>query len=166
MGDENAMFLMQQANYMNIKNLLIAGIIIGTLGILDDIIVGKTLAVIEIYRAAPQLRLKERYLRAMNVGKDHMAAMVNTLILAYLGASLPLFLLFSTSSLTISNLINFNMIAEEIVRTLVGSIGLFLSVPITTFIASWVVDDEKRLAELVKIFGPLLNRSEISHQHS
>lgn len=166
MGEESAMFLMQQNDQMNLKNLLIAGMIIGALGILDDLVLGQTSTVIEMYRANPDMTLRERYIRSMNVGKDHIAATVNTLVLAYLGASLSLFLMFSTSDVRIGNLINMNYMAEEIVRTLVGTIGLFMAVPITTFLACWVVADSDRLQKFVTVFGPLLNYSEVGRQKS
>lgn len=162
MGDENAMYLLQQSNQMNLRNLLIAGIVIGALGILDDLVVGQTSAVIEIYRANPEMNFSERFKRSMNVGKDHIAATVNTLVLAYLGASLSLFLLFSNSNVQFSNIINLNYLAEEMVRSLVGTIGLFAAVPITTFMACWVVDRPERLEKLVGVFGPLLNHSEVN----
>ncbi len=164
MGEESAMFLMQQNGQINLKNLLIAGIIIGSLGILDDLVLGQTSTVIEMYRANPDMTLRERYIRSMNVGKDHIAATVNTLVLAYLGASLPLFLMFSTSDVRFSNLINMNYMAEEVVRTLVGTIGLFMAVPISTFLACWVLADSNRLQKLVTVFGPLLNYSEVGRQ--
>lgn len=164
MGEESAMFLMQQNGQIDLKNLLIAGIIIGSLGILDDLVLGQTSTVIEMYRANPDMTLRERYIRSMNVGKDHIAATVNTLVLAYLGASLPLFLMFSTSDVRFLNLINMNYMAEEVVRTLVGTIGLFMAVPISTFLACWVLADSNRLQKLVTVFGPLLNYSEVGRQ--
>jgi uncharacterized membrane protein len=161
MGDENAIYLLQQPGQLNIKNLLIAGIIIGALGILDDLAVGQTSAVIEIYRANPDMSFGERFKRSMNIGKDHIAATVNTLVLAYLGASLSLFLLFSSNNVDLGNVINLNSLAEQIVRSLVGTIGLFIAVPVTTFIACWVVDNNARLSKLVRVFGPLLNPYEV-----
>jgi len=161
MGDENAIYLLQQSGQLNIKNLLIAGIIIGALGILDDLAVGQTSAVIEIYRANPDMSFGERFKRSMNIGKDHIAATVNTLVLAYLGASLSLFLLFSSNNVDLGNVINLNSLAEQIVRSLVGTIGLFIAVPVTTFIACWVVDNNTRLSKLVRVFGPLLNPYEV-----
>lgn len=161
LGDENAIYLMQQFSQVNIKNLLVAGIIIGSLGILDDLVIGQTSAVIELYRSNPELSFKERYARAMNIGKDHIAATVNTLVMAYLGASLALFLLFSNSNINVTYLINYSYLAEEVVRALVGTIGLFTAVPIATFVACWVMNDRNRLEKLVRVFGPLLNASEI-----
>jgi uncharacterized membrane protein len=159
-GDESAMYLVQQASVLNIKNLLIAGIFIGTLGVLDDLVIGQTSAVIEIYRANPDMSMGERFKSAMEIGRDHVSATVNTLLLAYIGASLTMILLFSMTNTNFLTLVNLNYIAEEIVRSLVGTIGLFLSVPVTTFIASWAVSDVNRLTRLVEIFGPLVNINE------
>lgn len=78
----------------------------------------------------------------MNVGQDHIASMVNTLILVYTGAALPLFLLFINNPKPFHQIINFEPVAEEIVRTLVGSIGLILAVPITTFFASLIAEQK------------------------
>jgi uncharacterized membrane protein len=163
-GDESAIYLLQLPGQINIKNLLIAGIIIGSLGIMDDLIVGQTSVVIEIFRANPNLSLHERFSRAMNVGRDHIAATVNTLVFAYLGASLPLFLLFSLGNANFIILLNQSILAEEVVRTLVGTIGLFLAVPVSTFLACWAFDNPNRLAKMVTFFGPLLNPSEVNEE--
>jgi uncharacterized membrane protein len=154
-GDENAMFLMQQAGNINIRNLLIAGIIIGTLGVLDDLVIGQASAVIELHLANPTLSFRDRYRSAMNIGHDHVAATVNTLVLAYLGATMSMFLLFSINQVSIGTMLNLNYIAEEIVRSLVGTLGLFLAVPITTFLACLAVDSPERIRKLTSVFGPL-----------
>jgi uncharacterized membrane protein len=121
---------------INIKGLLLAGIIIGVLGILDDITIAQSAIVIQLKKANPKLKFKELYQRAMDVGQDHIASMVNTLILIYTGAALPLLLLFINNPHPFLEIINYEIIADEIIRTLVGSIGLVLAVPITTLIAS------------------------------
>ncbi|HSV94585.1 MAG TPA: YibE/F family protein [Spirochaetia bacterium] len=126
---------------INIKGLLLAGMIIGVLGVLDDITVSQSAIVQELKIANPQLKSKDLYLKAMSVGKDHIASMVNTLILVYTGAALPLLLLFVDNPRPFSELINYEIIADEVVRTLVGSIGLVLAVPITTFIASYSINN-------------------------
>ena len=154
-GDENSMYLMSVAGNINIKNLLVASIIIGTLGVLDDLVIGQTSAVMEIYLANNNLTFRQRFRGSMNIGRDHVAATVNTLLLAYLGASLSMFLLFSINRVDVLNLININYIAEEIVRSLVGTLGLFMAVPITTAVACWAVDDPVRLEKLTRIFGPV-----------
>ena len=128
---------------INIKGLLLAGIIIGVLGVLDDITISQSAIVQELKIANPQLNSKELYKKAMSVGKDHIASMVNTLILVYTGAALPLLLLFVDNPRPFSELINYEIIADEIVRTLVGSIGLVLAVPITTFIASYAINNHQ-----------------------
>lgn len=122
---------------INIKGLILAGIVISSLGILDDVTVSQVAVVEELEKTDPKLDIWELYKRSMNVGKDHIASMINTLVLVYAGASLPLLLLFTNSSLTFSQAVNYEIIAEEIVRTLVGSIGLVLAVPISTVIAAF-----------------------------
>lgn len=117
------------------QGLMMAGIIIGTLGVLDDITISQSSIVKELIRANPKLGKAQLFTRAMNVGKDHIASLVNTLVLVYTGAALPLLLLFMDSQYQLMQIINFEIVAEEIVRTLVGSIGLVLAVPITTLIA-------------------------------
>jgi len=124
---------------VNIKGLLLAGIIIGVLGVLDDITISQSAIVFELKKANEKFKPAELYKRAMNVGRDHISSMVNTLILVYTGASLPLLLLFVDSPRPFSEVVNYEIVADEIVRTLVGSIGLVLAVPITTFIACFVV---------------------------
>jgi len=121
---------------INMKGILLAGIIIGALGVLDDITISQAAVVFQLKEANRRLTRKELYEKAMNVGQDHISSMINTLVLVYAGASLPLLLLFINNPHPFSEIINYEMIAEEIVRTLVGSIGLILAVPITTYIAT------------------------------
>ena len=120
------------------KGLLLAGIIIGVLGILDDITISQSAIVFQLKKANPQLKQGELFKKAMEIGQDHISSMVNTLVLVYTGAALPLLLLFINNPHPFSEIINYEIIADEIVRTLVGSIGLVLAVPITTIIASSV----------------------------
>lgn len=134
---------------INLQGLLLAGFIIGALGVLDDITVSQVSTVQEINAANPNLSRSEIYKKAMRVGVDHIASMVNTLFLAYAGAALPLLLLFSFKQepfLTFGQVINHEIIATEIVRTLVGSIGLALAVPITTFLAAYFYKKNKTAA--------------------
>lgn len=133
---EEAMFLqMGNAIKLNFQGLLLGGILIGVLGILDDIAVTQSAVVSEIYQSASHLKPKEVYKKAMRVGREHVSALVNTLVLAYAGASLPLLLLFSNSEYSGGLIISLEIFSTEIVRTMVGSIGLVLTVPITTLIA-------------------------------
>lgn len=140
-ASEEAGFLqVAKQGEINIKGLLLAGIIIGVLGVLDDITVSQSAIILQLKEANPKMKFDELYKRAMNVGQDHISSMVNTLVLVYTGAALPLLLLFSDNPHPFSEVINYEIIADEIVRTLVGSIGLVLAVPITTLIASLVAE--------------------------
>jgi len=114
-------------------------LIIGLLGILQDITISQAAVVCQLKNTDHKLKFDELFSRAMDVGRDHIASMSNTLILVYAGVSLPLLLLFLTNPLPFSAVINFEMIAEEIVRTLISSIGLILAVPITTALTAFVV---------------------------
>jgi uncharacterized membrane protein len=137
-GAEEAGFLQfELGEKINFKGLLLAGIIISLLGILDDITISQSSVVKELKEANPKLSAGELFRRGMNVGRDHISSLVNTLVLVYAGASLPLLLLFTHNAKPFAEVINSEMIADEILRTMVGSIGLILAVPITTILASW-----------------------------
>lgn len=138
-ASEEAAFLQSaKGNLVNIKGLLLAGIIIGVLGVLDDITVSQSAIVFQLKEINEKIKFSELYKRAMNVGRDHISSMVNTLVLVYTGAALPLLLLFINNPHPFSEVINYEIIADEVIRTLVGSIGLILAVPITTLFASLV----------------------------
>jgi uncharacterized membrane protein len=141
-GAEETLFLQASGVSINLRGLLLAGIIIGALGVLDDITISQASAVNELRRANPDLSPLEVYRRAMNIGRDHVASTVNTLVLAYVGAALPLLLLFAIYPRPFMQVVNSEFVAEEIVRTLVGSLGLVLSVPITTFLSSVVFREQ------------------------
>jgi uncharacterized membrane protein len=144
-SSEEAAFLhLSKGGTINMKGILLAGIIIGALGVLDDITVSQAAIVQQLREANPRMKAKELFKRAMNVGQDHIASMINTLVLVYTGAALPLMLLFIDNPRPFSEIINYQMIAEEIVRTLVGSVGLILAVPITTLLASKIAFRDRR----------------------
>ena len=144
-ASEEAGFLqVAREGTINIKGLLLAGIIIGTLGILDDVTVSQSSIVLQLKEANPRMKFEELYKRAMNVGQDHISSMVNTLVLVYTGAALPLLLLFIDNPHPFLEVINYEIVADEIVRTLVGSIGLILAVPITTLIAAMALEKRTR----------------------
>jgi uncharacterized membrane protein len=144
-ASDEALYLVGFASQtVNMQGLLLAGIIIGALGVLDDVVITQISLVQELKIANTQLSKKQLYTKAMKVGISHMASMVNTLFLAYAGASLPLLLLFSmSSSVGLSNALNNEMITTEIVRTLIGSIGLVLSIPIATLLGVWFIQKDK-----------------------
>ena len=116
--------------------VLLGGFVIGTLGVLDDITVAQAAAVFELRRASAALGTVELYRRAMNVGRDHIAATVNTLVLAYAGASLPLLMLLVVQGESLSLQLNREFLATEVIRSLVGGMGLIAAVPLTTAIAA------------------------------
>lgn len=123
---------------IDFRGLLLGGIILGALGVLDDITTAQSATVDELSKANPQLGPAELYRRGLSVGREHIASLVNTLFLAYAGVSLPLFLIFyvNSASYPLWMILNTEQIADEIVRTLVGSTALVLAVPITTFLAA------------------------------
>lgn len=127
---------------IDLAGLLLGGIIIGLLGVLDDVSITQASVVQELKGANPQLGFRQLYNRALRVGRDHVGSLVNTLALAYAGASLPLILLYSYSASPISIIINQEIIAAEIVRIVIGSIGLILAVPLTTALAAWYFKDK------------------------
>lgn len=139
LSSEEAGFLQVSANQINLEGLLLGGIIVGALGVLDDVTVTQASAVWEIHGADPEMGTRDLYRSALRIGRDHIASTVNTLVLAYAGASLPLLLIFSLSDQGVGQIIGSEVIAEEVVRTLVGSIGLVASVPITTALAVLIV---------------------------
>lgn len=129
---------------LDFVGLLLAGIIIGVLGVLDDISITQVAVVRELYAVNSNLSRKEVFTRALRVGKEHVSALVNTLVLAYVGVGLPLILYVSTLGISdIGLVLNSEVFATEIVRTIIGSIGLILSVPLTTFLAAVFLENSK-----------------------
>lgn len=154
-GDENALFLIQMLDSpIDLRGLLLGGMIIGALGVLDDLVTTQASATFELLHANPGLGFQELFLAAMRIGQDHVAATVNTLVLAYAGASLPMLLLFSLARGEYAYLVNFSFVAEEIVRTLVGSLGLVAAVPLATAIAAGLALNRDRLGLLETWLGP------------
>ncbi|HUO56475.1 MAG TPA: YibE/F family protein [Candidatus Paceibacterota bacterium] len=121
---------------IDLVGLLFGGIMIGLLGVLYDIAISQAIAVEELFRAGTHLTHIQVYHRAIRIGREHIGALVNTLAIAYVGAALPLLLVVQESSYGVAYAINNEIFATEIVRILIGSIGLILGVPITTLIAS------------------------------
>jgi uncharacterized membrane protein len=138
LASEEAFFLLAIPD-LDLSGLLLAGIVLGTLGALDDVTVTQASAVWEVHGANPSLESSELYASGLRVGRDHIVSTVNTLLLAYAGASLPLLILFTLAGESLGLVASSEVVAIEIVRTLVGSIGLVASVPVTTWLASRVV---------------------------
>lgn len=137
---DEAIYLNQATKgIINFQGLLLGGIMIGLLGVLYDVAIGQAVSVEELYTINPKANKKHVYKRVLRMGREHIGALINTLAIAYVGVSLPLLLLFSTSTIDPLIIINKEVFSAEIVRTLVGSIGLVLAVPITTLISVFMV---------------------------
>jgi uncharacterized membrane protein len=136
LSSEEALFLQTSESGLSLDGLLLAGMVVAALGVLDDVTISQSSTVLALRGANPDQSFRELFGRAMSVGRDHVSATVNTLVLAYVGASLPLLLIFSSSSLGFTDALNLELIAKEVVATLVGSVGLITAVPITTALAA------------------------------
>jgi uncharacterized membrane protein len=137
-GSEEAVFL-QQSNevVVDVRGLLLAGVIIGALGVLDDITSAQTATIDELSRANAKLSAKQLFFAGYSVGKEHIASLINTLALAYFGSALPMFLLISIDRVTpLWVLLSTEFVTEEFMRTLIGSSALLFAVPISTAIAA------------------------------
>ncbi len=138
LDDDTAKLIGILGHGIDARGLLLAGMVIGALGVLDDVTVTQTSSVWELRRANPELGFRALYTSALRIGRDHISSAVNTLALAYTGAALPVLLIFALSGQGFSTMVTTQDIAQEVVRTLVGSIGLVAAVPITTAIAALV----------------------------
>lgn len=141
---------------LDVQGLLLAGMVIAALGVLDDVTVSQSSTVFALRSASPGLRSRELYSRAIDVGRDHITATVNTLVLAYVGASLPVLLIFSAGGVGFGEAINSEIVATEVVAMLVGSIGLIAAVPLTTALAALLA---------VRLPQPLI-AAEAEHGHA
>ena len=141
LSSEEATLLLRNGADVSLEGLLLAGIVIAALGVLDDVTVSQASTVLALRAANPTLGYRQLYGRALRVGQDHVSATVNTLVLAYVGASLPVLLIFSSGELGLIDAVNTELIAKEVVGTLVGSIGLIAAVPVTTALAALLARD-------------------------
>jgi uncharacterized membrane protein len=138
-GSEQIVYLQQLAgDRLDLSGLLLAAVIFGGLGVLNDVAISQAATVEELHAVSPSMSMRELYARTMNVGIAHLAATVNTLVFAYLGAALPLLVLLALQIESVGLSVNEEIVAVEVVRTIVGSIGILLAVPITTAIACWL----------------------------
>jgi uncharacterized membrane protein len=140
LASEESGLLAASLSGVSLQGLLLGGIVIGSLGVLDDVTVTQASAVWELHKANPAYGFQRLYSAGIRIGRDHIASTVNTLVMAYAGASLPLMVLFTLSSRHLGDVLSSEIVAQEIVRTLVGSIGLVSAVPITTALAAFVAD--------------------------
>ena len=156
LGSEEAMMITLNAGQVNMRGLLLAGLLVGALGALTDTTIVQASVVRELAHVDPTLSWRELYAAGMRVGHDHIGSLVNTLVLAYVGAGLPLLVVLSLGDFTLGRALNIELVAVEVVHTLVGSIGLILSVPITTALAAVMFSGDKLR----------LRRGELEHGHS
>lgn len=122
---------------INMQGLLLAGIVIGSLGVLDDVTVTQAATVTELAEANPAYGFKDLYRAAERVGRSHIASVVNTIVLAYAGSSLPLLILIIAGGDSLGGIVSDQVIAQEIARSAVGTLGLIAAVPVTTLLAAW-----------------------------
>lgn len=161
-GTEEAIYLqLSYLPHLDLRGLLLGGIILGTLGVLDDVTTAQVAAVEEIGLANHSLGVRELYQRGISVGREHIAALVNTLILAYAGASFPLFMLFLLPDHPpLWVILNSEHVVEEIIRALVGGMSLMLAVPISTALAAAVFGSLPKTESHLSLPG-----KKIAHRH-
>jgi len=139
---DDASFIITLVGTIDLSGLVLAGVVLGSVGAVDDVTITQASAVWEIRRARPDMSRRDLMRSGLRVGRDHVASMVNTLLLAYAGAAMPLLIFFVLSSQSIGTVLNTEIVATEVLRTLIGSIGLVASVPLTTWLAAWTASDD------------------------
>ena len=137
-GSEDAMMISYHSSEINMRGLLLAGMLIGALGALTDVTIVQASVVRELAHTNPEMGARDLYRHGMNVGNDHIGSLVNTLVLAYAGTALPLLMLLHINGASLLQTLNMETVATEVVHTLVGSLGLILGVPLTTLIAAFL----------------------------
>ncbi len=153
-ASEDAVYAAFAAGGLDLRGLVLAGLIVAALGVLDDVTVAQASTVAALHEADPSQGFGTLVARAMAVGRDHIASVINTLVLAYAGASLALLVLFSTSGLPVLELVSSELVATELVKTIVGSLGLIAAVPLTTVIAAAAVPGTGRAEEAGRSDAP------------
>jgi uncharacterized membrane protein len=159
-ASEEAILVQVADVQLNLAGLILGGIVIGALGVIDDVTVTQASAVWRIREANPGLDRRALFRSGLRIGRDHVASTVNTLVLAYAGASMPLMVLFLLSRQSLGDVANGEVVATEIVRTLTGSIGLVAAVPITTWLAALVASRRPAGEDLPEVVGRPHRRGE------
>jgi uncharacterized membrane protein len=157
LASEDVAYLHQQFPSINLSGLLFGGIVLGMVGVLDDVAVGQATTVDELRKTNPKLSWQQLYLGGLAVGREHIASLVTTLVLAYVGSSM-LFIVFAagTLNLPIWAILNSELVMEEVIRSLAGSISLILAVPIATLLASYFLTHDRLWRGLAKRLSPRL----------
>ena len=149
-------YILSFAGTIDIAGLVLAGVVLGAVGAIDDVTVTQASAVFEVHRVRPDLSRRELFSSGITVGRDHVASTVNTLLLAYAGAAMPLLLFFVLADQSVGTVVNGELVAVEVVRTLIGSIGLVSAVPLTTWLAAVMATED---------FGDEAGRPGHGHPH-
>ena len=154
-GNEDSLYLIQLPGiHVDLHGLLLGGMIIGALGVLNDLIITQASSVFELHEADPTLGMSQLFQKAYRIGQDHVASTINTLVMAYTGVALPTLMLFALVHGNYGDLVNVSSVAEEIVRTLAGSLSLIASVPLSTFFAAVLAVYSSRMGVLRPYLGP------------
>ena len=148
LADDSAPYLAALGERIDLRGLLLAGLVIGALGVLDDVTVTQTAAVWELADADPAASRRTLFSAGLRIGREHVSAAVNTLVLAYAGASLTLLLLFAGSGQGPLDTVTTELVAQEVVRALVGGLGIVAAVPVTALIAALVVRERPRISRI------------------
>ncbi len=166
MSNEESIYLNMDTNgSIDFVGLLLGGILIGLLGVLYDISIGQAIAIEELHTIAKHIPRKTIFKRALRIGREHIGALVNTLVIAYVGASLPLLLLFYSLHSGVAMTLNREIISQEIIRAMIGSIGLVIAVPITTLISTFMIVGKNAAKNPDLIKNEEKNLEKFEHHH-
>ncbi len=165
-GSEDALYLVQFSTVnIDLRGLVLAGMLVGALGVLDDLAITQASVVFQLHATDPRMPFRALYRRAMEVGRDHVAATVNTLVLAYTGGVLPMLLLFYVTNEHPLQVLNYEFVAQEIVSMMVGSLGLIAAVPLTNLLAVSLALHHDRLGSWARYLGPPDRGGGHTHAH-
>lgn len=163
-SSEEASFVRFAIEGVDVRGLVLAGLVIGALGVLDDVTVAQASTAFAVHDANPEQSWGEVFRRAMSVGRDHIASTVNTLVFAYVGASIVLLVLFSSGGLPFADIVTSEVVAQEVVTMLVGSIGLISAVPLTTALAATLAARRRRIPASAPTYVPVHLRDDVDEE--
>ncbi|MDP8929017.1 MAG: YibE/F family protein [Actinomycetota bacterium] len=163
-SSEEASFVRFAIEGVDLRGLVLAGLVIGALGVLDDVTVAQASTAFAVHDANPQQSRGEVFRRAMSVGRDHIASTVNTLVFAYVGASIVLLVLFTSGGSAFGEIINSEVVAQEVVMILVGSLGLISAVPFTTALAATLAARQRKIPSSAPTYVPVHLRDDVDEE--
>ena len=160
--DETSSILYQAGQSgLDMYGILLGGIIIATLGVLDDVVTTQVAAIDELRGAKPHASWRELYGRGMSVGREHLSALINTLALAYVGVALPTVLILShqiSGGVQLLSVVNYEYISLEITRTIISSLGIILAIPLSTVLAVWLIGRKQQIFAILETLQSKLRR--------